>query len=92
LDQAELPKPEDNNSPEQKRDEGNPIGMLVFCLVVAFIFVAWDRGWKITFNSGEAGYCRDVRQKVDELCAGPKHFDECARWQAELAKCQNDHR
>ncbi|HTK85699.1 MAG TPA: hypothetical protein VL625_11515 [Patescibacteria group bacterium] len=90
MDQAEPKKEEDNSSPQQKRDEGSGIGVLVFCLVVAFIYVAWDRGWKITFNSGEAAYCRDVRQKVDELCAEPKH-DECVRWQAEFAKCRTDH-
>jgi hypothetical protein len=91
MDQAKPPKADDDNSPEQKRDERSGIGMLVGMLIVVFIYVAYDRGWKVTFNSGEAGYCRDVRQKISELCAGTDH-DACKHWQEALAKCQSDNR
>lgn len=89
MDQAEPPKLEDNNSPEQNPAEGSGIGWLIFALIVAFIYVAYDRGWKITFGPGEAQYCRDVRQKVNELCVGAEH-DVCKQWQAELSKCRGD--
>lgn len=69
MGQAERPKLEDNNVPEQKRAGKRETGILILALCVAFLYTNYDRGL-IVVESGEGGYCRGVRQQVSELCAG----------------------